>query len=65
MTPDEARRAESQALANQDEALRQGMEELEARGAADAEELAAARTDAESTEALGRETLNCAWTVED
>ena len=42
MTPDEARRAESQALANQDEALRQGMEELEARGAADAEELAAA-----------------------
>mgnify|MGYP000933511444 FL=1 len=65
MTPDEARRAESQALANQDEALRQGMEELEARGAADAEELAAARTDAESTEALGREALNCAWTVEE
>ena len=65
MTPDEARRAESQALANQDEALRQGLDELEARGAADAEELAGARTDAESTEALGRETLNCAWTVEE
>lgn len=65
MTPDEARRAESQALANQDEALRQGLDELEARGAADAEELASARTDAESTEALGRETLNCAWTVEE
>ncbi len=65
MTPDEARRTESQALANQDEALRQGLDELEARGAADAEELASARTDAESTEALGRETLNCAWTVEE
>lgn len=65
MTPDEARRAESQALANQDEALRQGLDELEARGAADAEELAGARTDAESTEALGREALNCAWTVEE
>ena len=65
MTPDEARRAESQALANQDEALRQGLDELEARGAADAEELTGARTDAESTEALGREALNCAWTVEE
>ena len=40
-------------------------DELEARGAADAEDLASARTDAESTEALGRETLNCAWTVEE
>ena len=65
MTPDEARRTETEALAGQDEALRQSIDELEARGAADAEELAAARTDAESTEALGRETLNCAWTVED
>ena len=65
MAPNEARRAEIEALARQDEALRQGMDELEARGAADAGELAGARTDAESTEALGRETLNCAWTAED
>ena len=64
-TPDEARRAEAEALANQDEALRQDMDDLEARGAADAEDVAASRTDAESSEAIGRETLNCAWAVEE
>ena len=65
MTPEAARRAESRALVGQDEALRQIIDDLEARGAADAEDLVSARTDAESTEALGRETLDCAWTVEE
>ena len=58
LTPDEARRAEAEAPAGQDEALRQDMDDLEARGAADAEDVAASRTDAESSEAIGRETLN-------
>ncbi len=65
LTPDEARRAEAEAPAGQDEALRQDMDDLEARGAADAGEVAASRTNAESSEALGREALNSAWAVEE
>ena len=65
MTPDAALRAEAEAPAGQDEALRQDMDDLEARGAADAGEVAASRTNAESSEALGREALNSAWAVEE
>lgn len=65
LTPDEARRTETEALHRQDEALRQGMNDLEAQGRADTGELTTARTDAESSEAFGRETLGCAWTVEE
>ena len=46
------------------EALRLGMEELEARGAADADDIAAARTENGDTGALGHEVMDCAWTVE-
>ena len=47
-------------------AVKEASEKAAEQAAAEANmELAAARTDAESTEALGRETLNCAWTVED
>ncbi|MCI7569254.1 MAG: hypothetical protein MSH25_07830 [Desulfovibrio sp.] len=65
LTPDEARRAEAETPAGRDEALRQDMDDLEARGAADAGEVAASRTNAESSEALGREALNSAWAVEE
>lgn len=63
-TPEAARLAEMEELAGQDEALRLGMEELEARGAADADDIAAARTENGDTGALGHEVMDCAWTVE-
>lgn len=63
-TPEAARLAEMEELAGQDEALRLGMEELEARGAADADEMDAARLESGDTGALGHEVLDCVWTVE-
>ena len=63
-TPEAARLAEMEELSGQDEALRLGMEELEARGAADADEMAAARMESGDTGALGHEVLDCIWTVE-
>ena len=63
-TPEAAREAEARGLAQQDEALRQQMAELEARGALDPDEAAHARAESADTAAIGNEVLHCAWTAE-
>ena len=63
-TPEAAREAEALGLAQQDEALRQQMAELEARGALDPDEAAHARAESADTAAIGNEVLHCAWTAE-
>ena len=63
-TPEAAREAEARELAQQDEALRQQMDELEARGALDPDEAAHARAESADTAAIGNEVLHCAWTAE-
>ena len=63
-TPEAAREAEARELAQQDEALRQQMDELEARGVLDPDEAAHARAESADTAAIGNEVLHCAWTAE-
>ena len=63
-TPEAAREAEARELAQQDEALRQQMDELEARGVLDPDEAAHARAESADTAAIGNEVLHCAWSAE-
>ena len=63
-TPEAAREAEARELAQQDEALRQQMAELEARGVLDPDEAAHARAESADTAAIGNEVLHCAWSAE-